>query len=201
MRKQLVCTAEGRTVNVAWFSFQPDGSISFGLNDRTFVSPRLGAKMHLFNAYNRVRAEFIVSSNGAGLHPIVNPHFTYHPTTIKFHLTAKGDEDVFDGIADPTIILSQQPELEWIRAISKPVRDLSTGAPRPDGIKTTPWVIHSTTSDASISIAVDLVKPAPLADDRSAPLVRFVPWGGIMARVKVDVVPPAAPTLSWFHEY
>jgi hypothetical protein len=200
MRKQIVCDVNGRILNVAWLSFQPDGAVSFGLNDRTFVSPRLRARIGLFNAYNRVSAEFTVRPTAAGLDPIQNPHFTYHPTAL-FHLTADKDEEVFSGTADTTVIFSQQPELQWIRAISKRVGDLNVAGTRSDSIDTEAWVIPSDTSDISIRIAVDLMKPAPLATDNSVAMVKLVIWKEVMVRIAIDTIPAACPTLSWFHEY
>jgi hypothetical protein len=101
VRKSIVSECKGRRPSIAWLSFQPDGSISFGLNDRAFYSPRLGASVGVFNAYNRVRLEYVVTKDGAGMKPIKNTHFTYHPSIIQFHLTGNGDEDVFIGIMDP----------------------------------------------------------------------------------------------------
>lgn len=199
MRKQITWRNNTGTANIAWLSFQPDWSISFGLNDRTFVAPRFGAKAYVFNAYNRVRSEFLVSSDGAGLNPIRNPHFTYHPS-VRFHLTGNGDEDVFDGIADLPLILSQQSEFPWIRAITSPLNTLPVARTRDDGIETDRWELPPFPPNTSARISIDLLRPAPLAT-RSTNLVRLVPWGDAMARIEIDNVSPQQATLSWFHEY
>jgi hypothetical protein len=54
MRKQLCCDTPSRRIRVGWVSFQPDGSISFGLNDRAYISPKFKTQSMIWNAYNRV---------------------------------------------------------------------------------------------------------------------------------------------------
>lgn len=200
MRKMIVAECQGRRASVAWLSFQPDKSISFGLNDRAFYAPRLAANINIFSAYNRVRAEYHVAPSGAGLKPIANPHFTYHPL-MRFHLTGNGDEDVFTGIMDPSVILHQQPALEWVRATSRAISTLSQPRPRADGIETEAWVVPMARPDVSLRVALDLLQPAPLSTTGPWLLHRLVTWGQVMARVIVESTAPQEATLSWFHEY
>ena len=201
MRKLIVAECQARMASVAWLSFQPDGSISFGLNDRAFYAPRLGAQIGIFNAYNRVRLEYQVARSGSGLKPILNPHFTYHPSNAQFHLTGNGDADVFTGIMDPSIILHQQSALEWIRATTRAVSTLSEAKQRPDGIETETWIVPVKHPDVSLRIALDLLLPAPVATTGPWLMHRVVTWHRVMARVIVDSAPSQEATLSWFHEY
>jgi hypothetical protein len=56
--KNIKTVHAGRTLGVGYVSFQADGSISFGLKDKTYVSPDLGARIGLWNAYNQVTIEY-----------------------------------------------------------------------------------------------------------------------------------------------
>jgi hypothetical protein len=175
MRKQISCAIDGARKNIGWLSFQPDGSISFGLNDRYYIVPRSKSKIGIFNAYNRVRAEFILRSDPATLVPVVNPHFTYHPIAI-FHLRANGDEELFRGICDTTIVLEQQSELPWIRAISNPLSTISTSGVRADDSETEHLVLSPPPNDCSIAISVDLIKSPPPTNsaDSSTEIMRHI---------------------------
>lgn len=200
MRKLIVAEYQGRQASVAWLSFQPDGSISFGLNDRAFYAPRLGANIGIFNAYNRVRLEYLVTADGAGMTPIQNPHFTYHPDIAQFHLTGNGDEDVFTGIMDPTIMLSQQPAIEWIRVTSRRISTLPNSRSRSDGIATETWAIPARHEDQSLHLAVDLVREP--SEVLFGPwMARYsVPWFALTTQITVNAVPPQEASLAWFHE-
>jgi hypothetical protein len=53
LRKNITFNFAGQPKGIAWLSFQPDGSISCGLRDRTYVSPRFQDRISLWNVYNR----------------------------------------------------------------------------------------------------------------------------------------------------
>jgi hypothetical protein len=201
VRKSIVSECKGRRPSIAWLSFQPDGSISFGLNDRAFYSPRLGASVGIFNAYNRVRLDYVVTKDGAGKKPIKNPHFTYHPSIIQFHLTGNGDEDVFTGIMDPMVIQSQQSAIEWIRATSRPLSSLSESHSRADGNDTETW---GNSSLRRRTIASNCGRSNGRATSYHAwSLVSryVVPWFKITTCVTISAGPPQEASLAWFHEY
>jgi hypothetical protein len=112
MRKNLNFDHGGRIVPVGWVSFQPDGSISFGLRDRTFVLESGRARINLWNAYNRVQIQYVAPKVTEPLLPVENPHFTFHPP-VHFQLKSNAqrtskDEQIFSGIADVQITLMQQ---------------------------------------------------------------------------------------------
>src|SRR5690349_11976900 len=118
------------TRSIAWVSLQPDGSISVGLTDRTYVSPRFRARQFVWNAYNRVVAEYLIPHSSDELHVARNPHLTFHPP-IYFHLRANGDEELFAGIADVGLMLTQVNRVPWIRFVSRPITEIAArGIPR-----------------------------------------------------------------------
>src|SRR5262249_17570290 len=126
MRKQICCDTPERRVRIAWVSFQPDGSISFGLNDRTYISPKFRARHFVWNAYNRVRIHYEVPSDQSSLEAVQNPYFTFHPA-VWFHLKAdgpRGDEALFEAIADVALVLQQKSEMPWLRSVSGRVASL-----------------------------------------------------------------------------
>ena len=199
MRKHLICSFPGGIASLAWLSFQPDGAVSFGLHDRTFRSPRVRVRIPIFNADNRVTANYIIQSEPKALEPVTNPHFTYHPIAM-FHLRANGDEVIFEGLADTTVVLLQQPEMPWIRAITAGLSTLRPSGARPDGIASETWTMHSSNSEASVAISVDLLNPPPPQDhDIADCFTRHIEWHGIVVRVKAATRPEQIATLAWFH--
>lgn len=201
MRKQIVSQTQGRLVNLAWLSFQPDGAVSFGLNDRTFIVPESKGNFSIFNAFNRVRAEFIVSKTGSKLDVIRNPHFTYHPSLL-FHLTeGKGGSEIFRGIADPSVVLSQQAELPWIRATTRRIDLLKNIGARQDNIDTEDWIVNADDMNVSITISIDLINSYLSHPEIHSYICRVVAWKEIVVRTTIGVVPPQEATLAWLHEW
>ena len=202
MRIQIVGEHNQNRRNVGWLSFQPDGSISFGLNDRCFIVRRFNARIGIFNAYNRYRAEFMAPTiDTSALASVVNPHFTYHPIAM-FHLKANGDETLFEGLCDLSIVLEQQQELPWIRAISNPLHSLPSVGTRADGVKLDYVTLGVDTDRTSIAIAIDLLKPSSeLKNVEASKLVHHTEWHGVVARLSIGVVNEQPATLSWYHEY
>jgi hypothetical protein len=199
MRKHIVAALSGRKFNVAWLSLQPDGSISFGLNDRTYISRRFHAHIGFWNAYNRVAIEYVNPSDPGSLEPVVNPHFTFHPAAL-FHLRANGDDEIFRGHCDVGIVLELDGVMPWIRAVSAPLTSLKYGPPRADAIDTEEWTFNSIGADLSSVIAVDLVKPTALGANESFS-TRSIVWRGVGVRVTVSLTWPQMATLSWFHAH
>jgi hypothetical protein len=120
MLKHLTCQTPSRFVRVAWIALPPNGDISFGLSDKTYISPGFRNRQFVWNAYNRVTAQFEVPSNTNSLDSVKNPHFTYHQPH-WFHLKsdkdrAHKDEQLFAGICEVPLVLQQQDEMPWIRA-------------------------------------------------------------------------------------
>ena len=109
---------------IGWVSLQPDSSISVGLSDRTFISPRFHARQFVWNACNRVSLQYLVLHSPEELVAVVNPHLSFHPP-IYFHLRANQDEELFAGIADAAIMLAQDGHVPWVRFVSRSVDQLA----------------------------------------------------------------------------
>jgi hypothetical protein len=202
MRKQLCCDTPTRRINLGWISFQPDDySISFGLNDRTFIASKFKAQHFVWNAYNRERIRYQVISDTDALEPVRNPHFTYHPDA-WFHLKENNpdaDGALFEAIADLPLTLQQDIEMPWIRAYSGNVAQLSNTGSRKN-VSVDELVLNVPTEDASVFMQLDFVRPnlGPGLDDQSR---WYFTWGKIGLRVSVAFTHPRSPTLTWFHSH
>ena len=64
----------GSEHTLGWVNLQPDGSISVGLADRAFISPRFHARQFLWNAYKSVTVQYVVPHGLKGLRPVTNLH-------------------------------------------------------------------------------------------------------------------------------
>jgi hypothetical protein len=204
MRKFITAQAGAISRRVAWLSFQPDGSISFGLNDRAFVPRRLRIVQGIWNAYNRRRARFELGMDQAALETVQNPHFTFHPPGL-FHLKANEDrvqdeQEVFRGVARVGVAVDQDGEMPWIRAISAPLHRLPEGGVRNDGIVEDEWLFRTTSERNSVSIAVDFIRPEAVGhmDNDSC---WSVAWGAVAIRVKAAFTFPRDATLSWMYDH
>jgi|SRR5665213_142709 len=203
MRKHLQCEADGKVANIAWLSFQPDGSVSFGLHDNTFISPQFKGRRGVWSAFNRRETQYLIQSSPAALEQVRNPHFTYHPPG-TFRLKTKYAVTLFEGIALVSLVLRQDGELCWIRAISKPIHELLAkphNSTRADGIDSENWRLSVPHVFGSIMIAVDLF---PLGTRYARPpikngLVREIEWHNVSVRMMAQLGPPQIGTLSWFH--
>jgi hypothetical protein len=204
LRKNLNIEHGGRVVAVAWISFQPDGSISFGLRDRTFVLESARIRSNLWNAYNRVGIRYVAPNVTDPLLPVDNPHFTFHPP-IQFHLKSNSqlksqDEEIFSGIADVGITLSQQNEMPWIRATSAPLGQLKQSPSRADGIETEALTVQipAIFNEPSVAVEIDFVRPADVRIGLSGPVWEIV-WHDVGVRILVKGVVRQIATLAWFH--
>jgi hypothetical protein len=200
MRKQICCDTPTRRVRIGWLSFQPDGAISFGLNDRTYISPHFQAQSMIWNAYNRVGIQYIVTSDPAALQPVQNPHFTYHPALV-FQFkdgNAPGDQFLFRGIADVGITLMQEGTMPWIRAISAPIAHLQVGGRRQDGIDVEELAVTAAAETYSVRMSIDFIR---LEDVLERPPERewHIPWHTVGIKLGLDLCPEQIATMSWFY--
>lgn len=206
MRKMIKADHVGRISNLGWVSFQPDGSISFGLSDRTYVSPRLCIRHFVWSAFNRITSQYIIPNDPSTLLPVRNPHFTYHPAAM-FHLKANidkkaEDEAIFEGIADLGLVLHQQGEMPWIRATSAP---LSTRKPpgkmREGNIQTDDLLLKvpAVVANASVNMALDFVRPDAILTECPKPNIWQFTWHKVGLRIQVTPTTSQVATLSWFH--
>jgi hypothetical protein len=202
MLKQITFSHHGRRAGIVWLSFQPDGAISCGLRDRTYIAPHMRERVGVWNLYNRVGIEYVVPTDLTALLPVENPHFTFHPTML-FHLKAhnarsSADEDMFEGIADVKMTLTQQLEMPWLRLTSQPLsRLLTAGGPRADGI-TSDELVHilpTLVPDASAKVEIDFIRTENVALNRTTSPWEFA-WHDVVLRVRALFTPPQIATLS-----
>lgn len=203
----LTCQTLTRFIRVAWISFQPNGDISFGLSDRTYISPAFRARNYLFNAYNRVGAEYEQASDPSALEPVRNPHFTYH-SPIRFHLKsdkarAKKDEALFVGLCNVPIVLSQQDEMPWIRATTAPLKQLKSAGLAWRKVPTNDLPLKVSSEDGSLQISVDFIQPSA-----GVPNVETPPWSfwtfvhsDVGVRLGASLKEPRIATLACYHFY
>jgi hypothetical protein len=195
---QVVAELNGLDRAVGWVSQQPDGSVSVGLSDRTFVAPNFRARNFVWNAYNRVPLEYAVSHDPQALEPVSNPHLTFHPP-IYFHLRENGRDELWAGIADVAIMLEQEGRVPWVRFVSKPFKELKApNAPR-DPARTTIRRVRVPIEDCSIGLAIDFERrpgePPPEWVTRN--LVGAT--AGVGIDIHTCVLAPQISTLAWFH--
>jgi hypothetical protein len=203
MQISLCGKSPNRLVKVAWLSLQPDGSISFGLTEKTFVSPSFIGRVDVFNLYNQVEIEFLAESNPNKLRGVANPHFTFHPR-ILFHLTDSGGrgkknvKEVFRGINDVEMTVAQYGILPWIRAISPPMSKLKTFGMRNAGLSNHMLSVESLDEISSIGVEVDFVHPDQV-DGFDQARVFSAKWHSVAITCKLSVRPGQLSTLGWFH--
>lgn len=200
MLKHLCCDTSNRRVRIGWVSFQPNGDISVGLFDTTYIAPQFKARHFIWNAYNRVRIRYVVPSSLDALEPVRNPHFTYH-APIYFHLKPSRKQDgstLFEAIADVPITLHQDSRMPWIRATSSPLTQLATGGKRDGRIEVEDLVIRSSTEELSIRIELDFIKPEHCNGTNDGWEWSFA-WGQVGIRIRMLITHPQVATLAWFH--
>lgn len=198
-----VCAqSKSRRVKTAWISLQPDGSVSLGLTDKTFVAPEFVGQFNVFSLYNQVEAAFVIREGPLGLKKITAPHFTYHPRML-FHLTGKEGKhsvEVFKGLNDVEMTVAQYGKLRWIRAISPPMSQMKNYGVRNDSLTSTIQCIPVESEDVSIGIALDFVPPNS-GSESAGRNVKFMDHGAIKLRCEIVVLKSQIPTLAWFHSF
>lgn len=205
---QINICAEHQTkfCKVAWLSLQPDGSISFGLTEKTFVSPEFMGNYDVYNLYNQVLAEFLIGSNPNRLKGVLNPHFTFHPRLL-FHLTDSGGrqkknktKEIFRGINDVELTVDQYGRLPWIRAVTAPITKQKSFGTRHNGLETRNVKIECKGTDESISIALDFIRPDAV-EELLREGVFAMTWHAVSFSCVVSAVEGQIPTLNWFHSH
>jgi hypothetical protein len=201
MLMNLTCQTQNRFVRIAWLSLQPKGDISFGLADKTFISPQFKARQFIFNVYNAVVAEYEISTNPTALEPVRDIHFTFHPI-IYFHLKsskAKASAALFAGLCEVGIVLMRQEEMPWIRAISAPIATLRSAGIGWNKVPNNDLPIPVADENTSLQIAVDFIRPLAITNRLEHNQWSFG-HGDYAIRVTVSMVPAQIATLRWFHQ-
>ena len=115
----------------------------------------------MWNAYNRIRTRFEVVSEPSAAERVVNPHLTWHaPNYFHFKRHDQQSEDAsFWGVADITLMIQQQLEVKWIRAVSGPLSGLKTACPLRGRFNSEDLTIQVPTENLSVQITVDFIRP------------------------------------------
>ena len=184
--------------SIGWVSFQPDGAISVGLTDRTFVSPKFRARNFLWNLYNRVTLEYLVAHSPEALESVDNPHLTFHPP-IYFHLRANGQDELFAGIAEPRLMLEQDNRVPWIRFMSRPLHEIGLAKQPRDFEKSSVEKFSVPTADCSIGLGVDFVRSTQMESSELL-FSRCVDCQKHRVHIFCEVLPAQISTLSWYHQ-
>lgn len=184
---------------IAWVGLQPDGSVSVGLSDKTFVALDFKAQNFVWSVFNRGTLHYLVSSDPGSLRPIRNPHLTYHPPH-DFHLKTNGGQKLFEGIGDLGIMLRRDGVVPWIRFVSRPVSEIrDAGSPR-DPARPEEVIVQAPRGDCSIGLGVDFVAEEARATPAGALLSRSIRWQDYWLHFHAVALPGQIATLSWFHQ-
>jgi hypothetical protein len=195
---QVIATFNELERSVGWVSLQPDGAVSVGLSDRTFVAPSFRARDFLWNAYNRVTLEYRVAHDPVGLEPVLNPHLTFHPP-IYFHLRENGKDELWAGIADVAIMLEQDGRVPWVRFVSKPFTELNPASPPRDASRTTIQKVSVPSTDCSIGLGIDFAPRPGEAPPEWVTRNLVGATAGVGIDIHTCILPPQIPTLAWLH--
>ena len=124
---------------------------------------------------------------------------------LKFHLKDQYGEKgpattIFSGIADVGIIIEQQSQLPWIRAISSPISEAREHKLRSGNSEVEVFKIDSISESTSVRIEIDILGGDAKQEDgeRGYWLVK---WGQFSYRCKMSLCLPQISTLSWYYQY
>ncbi len=184
---------------IAWLSLQPNNWVSVGFSDKAFISPRFHARQFVWNAYNRVTVQYLVAHHPEELRPVTNPHLTFHPP-IYFHLRANKDEELFAGIADIQIMLTQDNSVPWARFVSRPVREIPFANTPRNPERTSVLRVPVESKDVSVGMAIDFVKPG-ISHLTTAIAEKYLDSGPYQLHVSCELHTAQLPTLAWYHQY
>lgn len=196
---KIVAEVKNEERAVGWISFQPDGSVSIGLSDKTFVTPQFNSRNFVWNVNNRQTVEYLVPSKPGSLHPVRNPHLTFHPPNC-FHLRENGKQKLWEGIADVAIMLEEDGRVPWVRFVSKQFSELKiVGTPR-SSLKTDIRKIELDNPESSICIAVDFLQTKGEAPPEWVSNRIRGATGGVAIDVHLFPTKPQVSTLAWLHQ-
>lgn len=195
----ITASAFGRDHRIGWLSLQPDGSVSVGLADRTFISPEFEAQQFVWSAFNRTTLQYLVKSDPTLLRAVRSPHLSFHPPG-WFHFKGNGQKTLFEGIADLQMMLKQDGNVPWVRFVSKRVCELpSAGLPRKlDRVKIIN--IKPASDQCSIGLALDFIALGTTSKDSSGVVSEVIPWRTYSLHLHAVELPAQIATLSWYHQ-
>jgi hypothetical protein len=200
MIKRLCCQTPRRRINLGWVSFQPDGSISFGLSHMTFIWPKFKARHFSWNLFKRIRISDQVPSDAGALEPLQNPLFTYQPQRHWFLLKANSvreGNELFAAIVDMNLTLREQSRMRWVKAVSAPLATLPAQTfQSPEG-PVEELVMFVPDEHLSTCIELTFEKPGT-AELQLNQTTWCTAWQDVALRIDLSFMGPRIATLSWF---
>ena len=205
--RKFICAQTGdQLIRIGWLSLQPDEahSISFGLSDKTYISPRFRGRHMIWNLYNRITLKYEVESDPQALEPVRNPHFTFHPM-MMFHLKSNADragkdESIFEGLMPIVMYLQQQRCVPWIRATSSPLNQMRVTGARLDSVPVENLVLKVPSPELSVQVALDFVRIEDVGTNDHASRWSYA-WGDVALQLTAAFTYPRIATLAWSHSY
>src|SRR3954453_8250937 len=118
-----------------------------------------------------------------------------------FHLKSNKDrkardEAIFEGIVPVAMVLQQQSEMPWIRAISRPIHAVTVaGELRESNVNTEFLTIEAPAlmPRCSASMELDFIRPEDVGPHRSSNIWEYV-WGEVGLRIRIGQVAPQIAT-------
>jgi hypothetical protein len=183
---------DGRQVlNFAWASIQPEGSLSVGLADRLFTLTHITESVAVGGEPIKRTVDLV---SLYGLEAVTNPHFTYHPP-VYHHLRRNDQRELWAGIMDVPLMLTEGREIPWIRLESNPVHTL-----RPFKGSRSNNVEHELEINAapamSVGVAFDFAPKGLCLAEPASKLVIHLPACDVVARW--GIMPEKESNLAWF---
>ncbi|CAN7142236.1 MULTISPECIES: hypothetical protein [unclassified Variovorax] len=195
----LCATVSGKLLRIGWVSLQPNGDISVGLNDRTFVAREFAAQQFVWSAFNRMRVAYLVPDDPKAVKPIDQPHLTFH-VPAYLHLTSRSNKVTFEAIADIAFAVAQQGEVPWVRFTSRPLSTLKEAKGGARDVAQRSIQFAATAAHRSIELAVDFVRPGDTTELLGALHCEWVDHGPYRLRISATERDAQRPMLAWFHE-
>ena len=199
MVRNIQAVTEGVARTIGWVSLQPDSSISVGLSDRTFISPRCHARQFVWNAYNRVSLQYRVPHSPEELVAVVNPHLSFHPP-IYFHLRATNTRSCLLELRTLDHACPRRPHTLGPLCFGSVDQLAVSAAPR-DPERTPFLAIPIDYAGVSVDLAIDFVRPEADSLVEAAAAEQFPACGRFRLHVRCEVLPGQAATMSWYHQY
>ena len=193
---KLVVEHENELRNFLWCGFAADGSISIGFSDRSFIVPGFAEELYLGDRAHRSEIDL---TQRHGVEAITNPHFTFHPPGYV-HLRANNQEELFAGVLMVDMIVNQDGHFPWVRFVSSPVHELSLYRGGREGEGDELLMISASSSQQSIEMAVDIVKPGVRLGEENVIFETTIRWAGRDVRLRAKARDGTPSTFQWNHQ-
>jgi hypothetical protein len=181
--RQVVANCDDGTARrLAWISFQADGSISVGLNDRAFRVPQVEA---IDGPGKPVTVDHTIRHPPRGYE---SPHFTFHPPA-KMHFGVEGEDKLHSWLSMVTLDVADHSVCPWITLWTRRLDELPSheSAPRRSDVP----VAVDWKGDLAASARLDFDFVAPTTP--CEPACRYQQWKDVNLRVRLGVARPGMP--------